>query len=44
LAMTAYLVIAFMPATGMFLSARHLNPMGSSVGQASKALQYKLAH
>jgi hypothetical protein len=44
LAMTAYLVVAFMPATGMFLSAHHLNPMGSSVGQASKALQYKLEH
>jgi hypothetical protein len=43
-AMTVYLVLAFMPATGMLLSTLHLNPMGSSVGQASKALQYKLEH
>ena len=43
LAFTAYLVIAFIPATGMFLSKHGINTMGSSTGQASKALQKKLA-
>jgi len=42
-AFTVYLVLAFMPAMSMFLSAHGINPMGSSIGQASKALQKKLA-
>lgn len=42
-ALSVYLVVAFVPATGMFLYAHNLNPMGSSVGQASKELQKKLA-
>jgi uncharacterized membrane protein len=43
LAFTAYLVLAFMPATGIVLSHLGLNPMGSAVGQASKDRQHKLA-
>jgi alpha-1,6-mannosyltransferase len=42
-AFSVYLVFAFMPATAMFLSAHGINPMGGSVGQASKALQKKLS-
>ncbi|MHB8656890.1 MAG: glycosyltransferase family 87 protein [Solirubrobacteraceae bacterium] len=42
-AFTVFLVIAFMPATGMFLSAHGIDLMGSSVGQASLTLQNKLA-
>jgi hypothetical protein len=41
-AITAYVVLAFIPATGMFMSAHHLNLMGGSAGQASKQLQKKL--
>jgi hypothetical protein len=41
--MTAFLVLTFIPATGMFLAAHHINPMGSPVGKASTALQRKLA-
>jgi hypothetical protein len=43
LAMSAFLVIAFIPATGLFLAAHNINPMGGSAGQASWALQQKLA-
>jgi hypothetical protein len=42
-AFTVYLVLAFMPETGQFLHDHGINPMGSSTGQASKALQTKLA-
>jgi Glycosyltransferase family 87 len=42
-AMTVYLVFAFMPSTGMFMNAHHINLMGGSAGQASKVLQKKLA-
>lgn len=42
LAITVYLVFAFIPTTGMFLSAHHINLMGGSAGQASKQLQKKL--
>jgi alpha-1,6-mannosyltransferase len=40
---TVYLVLAFIPATAMFLARHGINPLGSSAGQASKALQKKLA-
>jgi hypothetical protein len=40
---TAYLVFAFIPETGIFLSDHGINPMGSASGQASKARQAKLA-
>jgi Glycosyltransferase family 87 len=43
IAFTVYLVIAFVPATKMFLYAHGINPMGGAVGEASKALQKKLA-
>jgi len=43
LAMTVFLVIAFMPATGMFLRSQGIDLMSSSVGQASTSLQHKLA-
>jgi alpha-1,6-mannosyltransferase len=43
LVMTAFLVITFVPLTGIILQNRGIDPMGSSVGQASKALQHKLA-
>jgi alpha-1,6-mannosyltransferase len=40
---SAYLVLAFIPETGIFLSDHGINPMGSATGQASKALQARLA-
>jgi hypothetical protein len=43
IALTAYLVLAFMPATAMFFAAHNINLMATSAGQASKALQVKLA-
>jgi alpha-1,6-mannosyltransferase len=43
LAMTVFLLLAFMPATGIFLRATGINLMSSSVGQASTSLQHKLA-
>ncbi|MGB0094318.1 MAG: glycosyltransferase family 87 protein [Solirubrobacteraceae bacterium] len=43
LVLTAYLVIGFMPVTGMLLSRHSINLMGGPAGQASKALQQKLA-
>ena len=42
MAITVYLVFAFIPTTGMFLNAHHINLMGGSAGQASKELQKKL--
>jgi Glycosyltransferase family 87 len=42
LALTAYLVLAFMPATGVILSQLNIKVMGSTVGQASKARQQVL--
>ncbi len=43
IALTIYLVLAFIPATGQFLADHGINPMGGPAGQASKALQKKLA-
>lgn len=42
LALTAYLVFAFVPVTGMLLSAHGIDLMRGSAGQASKQLQKKL--
>jgi hypothetical protein len=42
-AFTVFLVLTFMPATGMFMAAHGIDPLGSSVGHASKLLQNKLA-
>ena len=38
-----FLALAFIPATGIFFADHGIDPMGSPVGQASKALQKKLA-
>ena len=43
LALTLFLVIAFVPATSLYLSKHGIDPLGSSVGQASKSRQHKLA-
>ena len=43
IALTIYLVLAFIPVTGQFLADHGINPMGGPAGQASKALQKKLA-
>jgi alpha-1,6-mannosyltransferase len=43
IAFTVFLVLSFLPETGVLLIEHGLNPMGSSVGQASKALQNRLA-
>ena len=39
---TVYLVLTFIPATGIVLSQHGFNPMGGSAGQASAAKQNKL--
>ncbi len=41
-ALTVFLVLTFMPATGMVLSHYHINPTGAGAGKASNALQKKL--
>jgi len=43
LALTVFLLLAFMPATGIFLRATGIDLMSGSVGQASTSLQHKLA-
>ncbi len=43
-ALTAFLIFAFMPATPLFFSAHGVNPLGSSVGRASTSHQDKLAN
>jgi Glycosyltransferase family 87 len=42
-AFTVFLVLSFVPVTGILLIDHGLNPMGSAVGQASKALQRRLS-
>ena len=44
LAVTVFLLISFAPATGILLAKLHLNPIGSSVGQAANARWERLAH
>jgi hypothetical protein len=41
--LTVFLVFAFVPATGIVLSHQGIDLMGGAAGQASKALQQKLA-
>ena len=41
-AFTVFLVLAFFPATAMLMAAEHIDPMATSAGQASVALQRKL--
>jgi Glycosyltransferase family 87 len=43
LALTAFLVLSFVPATSLILKEHGINPLGSSVGQASTSHQHKLA-
>ncbi len=43
LVFTVYLVFAFIPFTGIWLSDHGIDLLGSSTGQASKSLQHKLA-
>jgi hypothetical protein len=43
LVMTVFLLLAFMPVTGIIMRATGINLMSSSVGQASTSLQHKLA-
>jgi alpha-1,6-mannosyltransferase len=44
LAMTVFLILAFMPATELYMAAHGINPLGSSIGQASQSHQHKLAN
>jgi hypothetical protein len=42
LAFTVFLVLTFMPQTGVFIDRHGLNPMSTSAGRAAMALQQKL--
>jgi len=42
LAFSVFLVLAFFPATSIYLGKLHIDPMATSAGQASLALQQKL--
>ena len=42
LVFTVFLVLTFLPATTMFLAVHHIDPLATSAGQASQALQRKL--
>lgn len=44
LAMTVFLILAFMPATQLYMQAHGINPLGGSAGQASQSHQHKLAN
>ena len=41
-ALTVFLIVSFMPATNLFMHAHGINPLSSSVGQASLSEQNKL--
>jgi alpha-1,6-mannosyltransferase len=43
LALTLFLVLTFVPATGLYLSIHGISPLATPAGQASKALQHKLS-
>ena len=43
LALTVFLVLTFLPATSLYLADHGINLLSSSVGQASKSRQHKLA-
>lgn len=43
LALTAFLLVTFMPATGIYLSNHGIDPMATSAGHASTVLQHKLS-
>lgn len=44
LALTVYVLITFIPWTGIFLSNHSINPLSGSPGQASSTLAQKLSH
>jgi hypothetical protein len=41
---TVFLILTFMPAAQIYMNAHNINPLGSSVGQASRQHQQKLAN
>ena len=43
IAFTLFLVVTFVPATGIFLNQHHIDPLAGAAGQASQALQAKLS-
>jgi Glycosyltransferase family 87 len=43
LALTVFLVLTFIPATGIYLSNHGLDPLGTPAGHASTVLQHKLS-
>jgi hypothetical protein len=43
LALTAFLILTFIPATGIYLSNHGIDPMATSAGHASTVLQHKLS-
>jgi hypothetical protein len=43
LALTVFLVLTFIPATGIYLSNHGIDPLGTQAGHASSALQRKLS-
>ena len=43
LAMTAFLLVTFMPATGIYLADHGIDPMATHAGHASSVLQHKLS-
>jgi Glycosyltransferase family 87 len=44
LALTVFVLLTFIPWTGIFLSNHSINPLSSPVGQASSSLAQKLSH
>jgi len=43
LALTVFLVLTFIPATGIYLNKHGISPLATHAGQVSKALQHKLS-
>jgi hypothetical protein len=43
LALTVFLVLTFIPATGIYLNNHGISPLATHAGQVSKALQHKLS-
>ena len=43
LALTVFLVVTFVPATGIYLNNHGLSPLATHAGEASRALQHKLS-
>jgi hypothetical protein len=43
LALTVFLVLTFIPATGIYLANHGIDPLGTKAGHASSALQHKLS-